>query len=136
MTFVVIKRTGHLGFANETFGEVEIFDDDTIARLAQRASTTFQWCVPATQVRLFLMAVGEDDDDPKKAEEEALAASCLDARFTLAKAKVCNGSSLLALVPPSSIVHRLPDIASSSSAITQGKHTLPLSPRFLPHRTV
>ena len=63
---VFVKRAGD---ARARFAEVAIFEGDTVARLAKRASLERGWGVDAAYVDLFLVKPG-GEDEPSAAEEE------------------------------------------------------------------
>ena len=70
---VFVKRAGD---ARARFAEVAIFDGDTVARLAKRASLELGWGVSAAYVNLFLVKLGGDRDfaTPTQAQIDAVLA--------------------------------------------------------------
>jgi hypothetical protein len=64
---VFVKREGD---PRARFAEVEIFEADTVTRLAKRASLELGWRTPAAYVDLFRVKP-DGDDEPTAAEEEA-----------------------------------------------------------------
>ena len=93
---VFVKRAGD---ARARFAEVEIFEADTVARLAKRALLELDWRVPAAYVDLFLVK-SDGDDEPIAAEEEAaLAQPRLQVGWLLSRARIFSGAWVVARLP-------------------------------------
>ena len=95
---VFIKRSGD---PEAVFAEIEIFADDNISRLADRASLKFHWNVSADKIKLYLVPVELSDDVADgKAGCEALVLNNppLSSIKSLSTVGISNGSCLLARV--------------------------------------
>ena len=93
---VFVKRAGD---ALACFAEVDIFEADTVARLAKRALLELDWRVPAAYVDLFLVK-SDGDDEPIAAEEEAaLAQPRLQVGWLLSRARIFSGAWVVARLP-------------------------------------
>ena len=95
---VFIKRSGD---SEAVFAEIEIFADDNVSRLADRASLKFRWNVSADKIKLYLVPVELSDDVADgKAGCEALVLSNppLSSIKNLSAVGISNGSCLLARV--------------------------------------
>ena len=113
------------GDARARFAEVAIFDDDTVTRLAERASQKRGWNVDAAYVDLFL--VPAESEDALTAGEDGLEALILATRplssiKALSAVGILNRSCLLARLtdPPAAApgesVHETASILSCSSS--------------------
>ena len=92
---VFVKRAGD---ALACFAEVDIFEADTVARLAKRALLELDWRVPASYVRLFLVRA----DCARRVEIGDESEGVGDALFSgdkLAAIGVVDGAFLLARLP-------------------------------------
>jgi len=93
-----IKRSGD---PEAVFAEIEIFADDNISRLADRASLKFHWNVSADKIKLYLVPVELSDDvaDGKSGcEALVLSNPPLSSIKNLSAVGISNGSCLLARV--------------------------------------
>lgn len=97
--FIRIKLAGA-----SSFGEVSIKEDDTVARLAQRACGAFRsWKVDgldATQLSLYLVAEGGDIEPSEAATIAVLSGSRLGAGKSLESERIFSGAWLVARVIP------------------------------------
>ena len=93
---VFVKRAGD---ARARFAEVEIFETDTVTRLAERASRKLDWHTPAAYVDLFLVKP-DGDNEPTAAEEEAaLTKPRLQVGWALSRARIFSGAWVFARLP-------------------------------------
>jgi hypothetical protein len=101
------------------FGELGILEDDTIARVTDRACAKFpSWRADAAQLHLYLVADGGDDEPSDDAASAALSGGTrLGAGWTLKRAGVPSGAWLVARVtPPHEAVSRLAEGTSATTA--------------------
>ncbi len=94
--YVNIRRTGSLSFSHELFVEVDILPEDTVSRLAKRASKEYGWNVSPANIALSLLPEGVglklSDGEPV----DYLEGPHLSATRPLTKVGVVHGSYLLA----------------------------------------
>ena len=96
---VFVKRNGD---ARARFAEVAIFDDDTVTRLAERASLKLDWRTSAAYVDLFLVKPGGEDEPSAAEEEGALKQPRLGVGWSLPRAGIISDAWVIArlLDPP------------------------------------
>jgi len=99
--FVFVKRAGDL---DTGFAEVEIFETDSVTRLAKRASHELGWVVSANMVKLFLVPdagglVRAVQLDPAREADVLVDTNLCLATDTLAEASIRHRSCLLARLP-------------------------------------
>ena len=116
---VFIRRAGE----SESFGECPLSEDDTVARLLERAAAKFSWAIPSTQLRLYSLTPAQ----ARAIERGAPTADIVDgeALFSgdvLATLGIAKGAFLLAhlQLPPA--------FAHDSSGIRSLPEALQLSP--------
>ena len=90
------------GDARARFAEVAIFDNDTVTRVAERASQKRGWNVDAAYVELFLVPAESEDEPSAAEEEEALKQPRLGVGRSLSRAGIASGAWVIArLTDPS-----------------------------------
>ena len=107
---VFVKRAGD---ARARFAEVFIFEGDTVARLAKRASLELGWGVSAAYVDLFLVKPAGEDEPSAAEEEEALKQPRLQVGRPLPRAGVASGAWVVARLPDAPAAVLLPGQALS-----------------------
>ena len=93
---VFVKRSDDV---RAHFAEVDIFEADTVARLADRASLKRGWGVDAAYVDLFLVKPGGDDEPTAAEEGAALAQPRLQVGWLLSRALISSGAWVVARLP-------------------------------------
>ena len=93
MGSVFVKRNGD---AHARFAEVAILEDDTVTRLAERASLKLDWRTSAAYVELFLVKPGGEDEPSAAEEEEALKQPRLGVGWSLPRAGIISGAWVIA----------------------------------------
>jgi len=93
---VFVKRSD---VARAHFAEVDIFEADTVARLADRASLKRGWGVDAAYVDLFLVKPGGNDEPTAAEEGAALAQPRLQVGWLLSRALISSGAWVVARLP-------------------------------------
>ena len=84
------------GDARARFAEVAIFDNDTVTRVAERASQKRGWNVDAAYVELFLVPAESEDEPSAAEEEEALKQPRLGVGWSLPRAGIISGAWVIA----------------------------------------
>ena len=93
---VFVKRSDDV---RAHFAEVDIFEADNVARLAERASLKLDWHTTAAYVDLFLVKPGGDDEPTAAEEGAALAQPRLQVGWLLSRALISSGAWVVARLP-------------------------------------